>query len=78
MFLGSAEAQVYAVKAAFSIAQLATWLIEAELRSGELVEILPELATDGLGLDIVWPKSRRLQPQVDALIKLFAGDLRID
>lgn len=78
MVLGSAEAQVYAVKAGCGIAQLASWLIEAELRSGELVEILPELATDGLGLDIVWPKSRRLQPKVDALIKLFAGDLRID
>lgn len=76
--LGSAEAQVCAVKAGCGIAQLATWLIEAELRSGELVEILPELATDGLALDIVWPKSRRLQPKVDALIKLFADKLRVD
>lgn len=77
IILGSAEAQVGAVKAGCGIAQLATWLIGEELRSGELTEILPELATEGLGLDIVWPKSRQLQPKVSALIALLGGELRI-
>lgn len=78
IILGSAEAQIGAVKAGCGIAQLATWLIGDELRTGELIEILPELATDGLGLDIVWPKSRQLQPKVNALIALLGDELRID
>jgi DNA-binding transcriptional LysR family regulator len=76
--LGSAEAQVGAVKAGCGIAQLATWLIGDELQSGELVEILPNLATEGLGLDVCWPKNRRLLPKVDALIALLGDELRID
>jgi DNA-binding transcriptional LysR family regulator len=48
LILGSAEAQVGAVKAGFGVAQLATWLIEDELLSGELIELLPERSTRGL------------------------------
>lgn len=76
--LGSAEAQVEAVKAGFGIAQLATWLIAAELERGVLVEILPALATDGLPLHLVWPRSRQLSPKVDALLELLTDGLRID
>jgi len=76
--LGSAEAQVGAVKAGFGIAQLATWLIKEELARGELVEILPDLATDGLPLHLVWPRSRQLSPKVDALLEMLASGLRID
>jgi len=77
IILGSAEAQVGAVRAGFGIAQLATWLIKDELRQGQLVEILPDLATTGLPLHLVWPRSRQLSPKVDALIELLASGLRI-
>lgn len=76
--LGSAEAQVGAVKAGFGIAQLATWLIKDELDHGELVEILPELATVGLPLHLVWRRSRQLTPKVDALLKTLTEGLRIE
>jgi len=76
--LGSAEAQVGAVKVGFGVAQLATWLIKDELARGELVEILPDLATKGLPLHLVWPRSRQLSPKVDALLELLASGLRID
>ncbi|PTQ66176.1 LysR family transcriptional regulator [Sphingomonas sp. PP-CE-3G-477] len=76
--LGSAEAQVGAVKAGFGIAQLATWLIKDELDRGELVEILPELATVGLPLHLVWRRSRQLTPKVDALLKTLTEGLRIE
>lgn len=78
LILGSAEAQVGAVKAGFGVAQLATWLIEDELRSGELVEILPDRATQGLPLHLVWPRSRQLNPTVAAMLEMLAEDLRID
>jgi DNA-binding transcriptional LysR family regulator len=75
--LGSAEAQVGAVKAGFGIAQLATWLIEDELARGDLVEVLPELATAGLPLHLVWPRRRQLSPKVDALLDALTSGLRI-
>lgn len=78
IILGSAEAQVGAVKAGFGIAQLATWLIKHELERGELVEILPDLATRGLPLHLVWPRSRQLVPKVDALLETLTDGLRID
>jgi DNA-binding transcriptional LysR family regulator len=75
--LGSADAQVGAVKAGFGIAQLATWLIEAELASGELVEILPDRATAGLPLHLVWPRRRQLSPKVNAVLDALTEGLRI-
>ena len=76
--LGSAEAQVGAVKAGFGIAQLATWLIKDELDRGDLVEILPQWATVGLPLHLVWPIRRQLSPKVDALLEALTQGLRID
>jgi DNA-binding transcriptional LysR family regulator len=76
--LGSAEAQVGAVKAGFGVAQLATWLIKDALACGDLIEILPDCATSGLPLHLVWPKSRQLSPKVDKLLRLLTDGLRID
>ncbi|WP_217497028.1 hypothetical protein [Serratia fonticola] len=39
---------------------------------------LPELTTDGLPLNLVWPIGRQLQPKVDAMLELLAAELRID
>lgn len=75
--LGQAEAQVAAVEAGMGIAQLATWLVEQQIREGKLVSILPELATQGLPLHIVWQRSRQQSPKVQALISHFAASLRI-
>ncbi|WP_242187748.1 LysR family transcriptional regulator [Sphingomonas sp. CARO-RG-8B-R24-01] len=76
--LGSAEAQVEAVRAGFGIAQLATWLIAADLQRGDLVEILPGQATEGLPLHLVWPRSRQLSPKVDALLAVLTEGLRVE
>jgi DNA-binding transcriptional LysR family regulator len=77
MILGSAEAQVDAVLAGCGVAQLATWLIKDHLRSGALIEILPERATEGLMLHLVWPRSRQLSPKVDAAVEMLAAGLKI-
>jgi DNA-binding transcriptional LysR family regulator len=78
MVMGSAEAQVEAVRAGFGVAQLATWLVAEELAAGELVEVLPGQATEGLPLHVLWPKSRQLIPKVDALLTLLGAEVRID
>lgn len=75
--VGNGEAQVAAVKSGCGIAQLATWLVRDDIERGELVTILPELATDGLPLNLVWPVGRQLLPKVDAVLELLAIELQI-
>lgn len=77
IILGQAEAEVTAVEMGLGIAQLATWLVEQQLRDGSLVKILPELATSGLPLYLVWQRSRQHAPKVTALIAHFAQTLTI-
>lgn len=77
LVVGHGEAQVAAVLAGFGIAQLATWLVHEPLRDGRLLQILPEAETDGLPLHLVWPRSRQLQPKVDALLTYLGAGLRI-
>ncbi|WP_122846574.1 LysR family transcriptional regulator [Pseudomonas viridiflava] len=76
--VGNGEAQVAAVTSACGIAQLATWLIKDQLQRGELVEILPHLATDGLSLHLAWPRSRESLPKVQGLVALLSGALRVE
>lgn len=75
--LGQAEAQVAAVEAGLGLAQLATWLVAPQIRDGRLVRILPQLATQGLPLHLVWQRSRQHAPKVQALLTHFEGALRI-
>jgi len=77
LIVGNAEAQVDSVVRGFGIAQLSTWLIADELKSGALVEILPTLATEGLPLHLLWPRSRQLLPKVDALISHLGASLSV-
>lgn len=77
IIMGHGEALVAAVLAGHGIAQLATWLTEDELRKGDIVEILPNLSTNGLALNLIWPKSRQLVPKVNALVTFLIPSLRI-
>lgn len=76
--MGNGEAQVAAVTRACGIAQLATWLIKEQLPSGELVEILPHMATHGLALHLAWPRSREPLPKVHALVEWLSAALRVE
>jgi DNA-binding transcriptional LysR family regulator len=75
--LGQAEAQVAAVESGLGIAQLATWVVEQQLREGSLAIILPDYATQGLPLHIVWQRSRQHSPKVQALIAHLEQTLSI-
>lgn len=66
--VGDGEGEVAAVLAGHGIGQLPTWLTQRHLDQGTLVEVLPELATDGLPMNLVWLKSRENQPKVRALL----------
>lgn len=75
--LGQAEAQVAAVEAGLGISQLATWVVDQQLREGRLAIILPQFATQGLPLHIVWQRSRQHSPKISALISHFEASLSI-
>lgn len=78
LLAGDASAQVAAVVAGMGIAQVATWLVQDELRTGALVEVMSDLSTAGLPLYLAWPRARQLTPKIDALLKALRSDLRID
>ena len=73
--VANGEAEVAAVVAGCGIAQLPTWLAQRELESGEIVEVLPGLATTGLPLTLLWPRSKQSLPKVSALIDRLAETL---
>lgn len=73
MALGDGEAQRSAVIAGLGVAQMATWLMEEQLASGELVAFLPQLTVPGLPLYVVWPRRKQLTPKVDALLEALEG-----
>lgn len=75
--VGSADSWVEAVVQGFGVAQLSTWLIEDRLARGELVQVFPSMAVDGLPLYLLWQRSRQLLPKVDALLTYFEERLRI-
>ena len=75
--LGQAEAQVAAVEAGLGVAQLATWLVERQIREGRLIRILPSMATQGLPLHIVWQRSRQHASKVQSLIAHLSETLSI-
>ena len=75
--LGSAEAQVEAVKAGLGISQLASWLIEDELQSGELVDLAPDMKASGLKLHLVWPQQREATVKVAMTLAALTKSLKV-
>lgn len=66
--VGDGEGEVMAALAGLGIAQLPTWLAGQHVASGALVEVLPDLATDGQPMNLVWLKSRESLPKVSVLL----------
>ena len=66
--VGDGEGAVTAVLAGHGIGQLPTWLTQRHIEQGTLVEVLPNLATDGLPMHMIWLKSRENVPKVRALL----------
>jgi DNA-binding transcriptional LysR family regulator len=73
--VGDGEGEVAATLAGYGIAQLPTWLVQAHLDEGRLVEVLPELSTDGLPMNLVWLKTRESSPKVSVLLEYLSEHL---
>ncbi|WP_010678624.1 LysR family transcriptional regulator [Pseudomonas sp. S9] len=74
--VGDGEGEVMAALAGLGIAQLPTWLTQGHLDAGSLVEVLPQLATDSLPMNLVWLKSRENLPKVQALVEYLSLRLK--
>jgi DNA-binding transcriptional LysR family regulator len=72
---GNAEVQLELVLAGLGIAQLPTWLVETHLLDGSLATVLPELATPGLPIHLVWPRSKERVPRVSQLVAALEDGL---
>ena len=75
MAIGDAEGQAMAVAGGGGIAQLPTWLVRGQLAQGTLVQVLPQCATDGLPMNLVWSRRREGLPKVRALLEALGAAL---
>lgn len=78
LIIGSGEGMVQAALAGAGVAQLATWLIQAELAQGRLTPILPQWQSTGLPLYVLWPRKRQLLPKVAAILAVLTEGLSLD
>ncbi|MFJ5299373.1 LysR family transcriptional regulator [Pseudomonas sp. NPDC088368] len=73
--VGDGEGVVMAALAGLGITQLPTWLVQRHLDSGALVEVLPDLATEGMPMNLVWRRNRENLPKVRALLDYLTARL---
>ncbi|NBF07845.1 LysR family transcriptional regulator [Pseudomonas sp. Fl4BN1] len=73
--IGDGEGLLMAVLAGYGIAQMPSWLVKRQLAEGTLVEVLPQLATRGQVINLLWLKSRQGLPKVAALLEVLADSL---
>ncbi|VVP79176.1 HTH-type transcriptional regulator DmlR [Pseudomonas fluorescens] len=79
LVVGNGDALMMAALAGLGIAQLPSWLIKQQLQEGKLVEVLPQLATEGMSINLAWIKSRQALPKVRLLLEaLIAGLTSLD
>jgi DNA-binding transcriptional LysR family regulator len=62
------DAILDAVLAGNGLALLSTWLIADHLRTGQLVSLLPEIATQGFSIHALWPQTRQVAPKVRVVV----------
>ncbi|KAA9370035.1 LysR family transcriptional regulator [Ochrobactrum quorumnocens] len=67
---------VDAAIAGLGLVQVPRWLVEDELLSGALVQVLPDMRTPSLPIHIIWLGGRVLASRVRATIDAIANGLR--
>lgn len=61
--IADCEAILAATLAGVGLAQVPIWLVEDYLKTGELISVLDELASDDTPIHLIWLKTPYLQPQ---------------
>ena len=73
----SNDAIVDAGVAGNGLVQLHTYMAEAYLKSGQLVQVLSEYASDGPPISVLFPSNRQLAPKVRVFIDFVASILAV-
>ncbi|WP_395599866.1 LysR family transcriptional regulator [Pseudomonas sp. B19125] len=75
LVIGHGNGLKMAALAGCGIAQLPSWLIEQHLQDGSLVQVLPQWASEGMGISVAWIKSRHALPKVRAVVEVLVAGL---
>jgi DNA-binding transcriptional LysR family regulator len=68
----NSEAVLVMARAGLGVALLAEWLVEADLKSGRLVSLMPDYAPPPAPIQAVMPPGKYLHPRVRAFIDFLA------
>lgn len=75
LVMGNGDSLMMAALAGCGIAQLPWWLIRQPLQEGTLVQVLPQLATEGAAISVAWVKSREALPKVRVVLEALEAGL---
>ena len=75
LVVGNGDGLMMAALAGCGIAQLPSWRISQALHEGTLVEVLPQLATEGAPITLAWVTSRQGLPKVRVLLDALVAQL---
>lgn len=67
--IADCEAILAATLAGVGLAQVPIWLVEDHLKTGELVSVLDDLASDDTPIHLIWLKTPYLQPKLRVIIE---------
>lgn len=67
------DAILDAVLAGNGLALLSNWLIADHVRTGQLVGLLPGIATQGFSIHALWPQTRSIAPKVRVVVDELVG-----
>ncbi|MET3899533.1 DNA-binding transcriptional LysR family regulator [Devosia sp. UYZn731] len=75
--LDSGEALHNAVTRNLGIALMPSFLVADDVEAGRFIPVLPEITTESVDVNVVYPDRRLLDPRVRQFIDLFAVGLRL-
>lgn len=75
LVIGNGDGLMQAALAGCGIVQLPSWLIQQPLEEGRLVEVLPQLATEGAAIRLAWVKNRQALPKVRVVLDALVAGL---
>lgn len=74
----NSEATAAMARSGLGICLLADWLVDADLRSGRLVQLLPELTPPSAPIRALTPPGRHTPPRVRALIEHLRDNMQAE
>ncbi|MCF5170613.1 LysR family transcriptional regulator [Pseudomonas canadensis] len=75
LVIGNGDGLMQAALAGCGIVQLPSWVVRPSLEEGKLVEVLPQLATEGAAIRLAWVRNRQALPKVSVVLEALVAGL---